>query len=130
MQVHHVGYAVKDINRAIKQCELLGYTQESYTKDLKRNVLISFMRNQNQTIELVAPIKNGEETALGDILKKKGPGPYHICYEVFDLNKAIDQMEKDGFMLIKAPEEACAIDNKRVAFMWSRILGMIELVEN
>lgn len=129
MQVHHVGYAVKDIQKAIKEFEELGYEKKSYVEDKERNVFIAFMKNGEEVVELIAPVINGMKTALGDILKKKGPGPYHICYCVDDLEKTIQEMQKNKYIIVVPPQEACAIGGKKVTFMWNKTLGLIELVE-
>ena len=55
--------------------------------------------------------------------------PYHICYETPNLESAIEECRKNGFMVMQKPAPAVAMDGKRVAFLFCRDSGMIELVE-
>ena len=128
LKVHHIGYAVADIEKAQRSFEALGYTAAGPVKDDQiRNVKIVFMKKDAIDVELVAP--NGEPNPVDGILKKNGSAPYHICYETNDMQKDILELKKSGYMIIKKPEEAPAIDGGRVAFLYSAAAGMIELVE-
>lgn len=128
MKVHHIGYAVKDTEQAEKIFNTLGFTKNGgAVEDSIRNVKILFMRNGNECIELVAP--NGENTPVDGVLKNSGPAPYHICYEVTDLEETVAELKKQKFMVLKKLEIAPAIGNCRVEFMYHKDVGMIELVE-
>ena len=39
------------------------------------------------------------------------------------------RLKKKRFILLGKPVEACAINNKKVCFMYNREVGLIELVE-
>lgn len=128
MKVHHVGYAVKDIEKALPVFSALGYEIcGDIVKDNIRNVEIVFLRNGEEWVELVAP--NGENTPVDGVLKNNGPTPYHICYEVEDLDKAVVELKQQKFMVLKKAEVAPAIDGCKVEFLYHKDLGMIELVE-
>ena len=128
MRVHHVGYAVKDIEKSMAAFERLGYECGKVVEDDIRQVKIVFLQNGSERVELVAP--NGDADPVAGVLKKNGAMPYHICYEVDDLEDAIaDLKAQRGWMLTKAPEVAPAIGGKRVAFMYQKDVGILELVE-
>ena len=128
LKVHHIGYAVSDIEKAQKSFESLGYTAcGPVTDDYIRNVKIVFMKTGDTTVELVAP--DGEPNPVDGVLKKNGSTPYHICYVTDDMNESIQDLKKSGYMVIKKPEAAPAIDNCNVAFLYSAAAGMIELAE-
>jgi methylmalonyl-CoA/ethylmalonyl-CoA epimerase len=56
--------------------------------------------------------------------------PYHLCYEVDDLDDAIARLRSTRrFLLVSGPVAACAMENRRVAFMFQKDTGLIELVE-
>lgn len=126
MKIHHIGYAVKDIDRAIKTLKMLGFCSGEIVQDPLRNVQISFLHHGAQCIELIAPYAN--PNPVENILKKSGPTPYHICYEVPNLDQAIEHATSNGFILVKKPEAACAIDERLVAFLWNKDIGLIELL--
>ena len=79
-------------------------------------------------IELVAPINNGG-AAVDKYLSSIGATPYHICYISKDIEEDIKLMEKSRFKVIIPLTPAVAFDNKRVVFMYSLTIGMIEIVE-
>ena len=127
MKVHHVGYAVKKIEKAASVFEELGYIPDEITEDSIRNIKIMFMENGTERIELVAP--NGENSPIDGVLKNNGPTPYHICYEVPDMDNAVQELKEMGWMVIKEKEKAPAIGGAPVVFLYNRHAGMMELVE-
>ena len=128
MKVHHIGYAVKDIDKASAAFQLLGFKFLSgVTYDDERKVRIAFMINGNEVIELIEP--DGDNSAVESVLKKNGPTPYHICYEVDSLEDSVSVLKKSGYIAIKKPQAASAINGRRVVFLMHKDLGIIELVE-
>lgn len=128
MRVHHVGYAVKDIEKAIAAFEALGYNKTSdITDDVGRGVKIVFVRNEHEMVELIAP--NAENSAVDSVLKKNGPFPYHICYEAEDLDESMKCLRECGFITIIPAQAAPALENRRVVFLLNKNVGIIELVE-
>nr|3HDP_A Chain A, Glyoxalase-I [Clostridium acetobutylicum] len=127
LKVHHIGYAVKNIDSALKKFKRLGYVEESeVVRDEVRKVYIQFVINGGYRVELVAP--DGEDSPINKTIKK-GSTPYHICYEVEDIQKSIEEMSQIGYTLFKKAEIAPAIDNRKVAFLFSTDIGLIELLE-
>lgn len=131
MKIHHIGYAVKGIEKAKETFQVLGYEAEGEVVfDKERNVNILFMVNEDYRIELVAPGEPSEPSPVDSWLKiKKGGLPYHICYEVSDMEREIERMKKEKFILAEQPKEAPAIGGCKVAFLYKGAVGLIELVE-
>ena len=129
MKVHHLGYAVKNIDKAKHQFEVLGFTTEgNVINDDSRNIQIQFMINGNERIELVSPLPG--TNPVNSVLQKNGPIPYHICYEVDDIQKTIEEMEKlGGWICFSKPQNAPAIQGRLVAFLMNKHVGIVELVE-
>lgn len=129
MKIHHIGYAVKDLEDSIKEFEKLGYKRvENKVIDKKRKVVIQFVENCECLIELIAPLNN--ESPITNILKKQGNSPYHICYETDNIDYEINKLIDDEFAVITQLSEAPALDNKKVIFLYKRNVGLIELLEN
>ena len=128
MKVHHIGYLVKNIEKAIDSFQALGYRITVDSKwDDGRQAYICFLENDGYCVELIMPSK---ESSLFPLLKQYGVAPYHICYRCENIKKAIEELTQQKFMLFKEPEIAPAIsDTAKVAFMISARAGMIELVE-
>lgn len=128
MNVHHIGYAVSDIQKGLEMFLKIGYIIESGpVKDLKRNVEIAFIQNNNYLIELIAPLSN--ESPIKNYLDKVGNTPYHICYETENIESAIFELKKHRFIVVEKPSEAIALKNQRIAFLYHPRYGLLELLE-
>ena len=84
MKIHHIGYAVKDINLSLSTFLKIGYLQKSkIITDTQRNVKILFIENNSVLIELVEPLN--DKSPVKQILDKNQNIPYHICYCVKEI---------------------------------------------
>lgn len=129
MNVHHVGYVVKDLTETAGTFATLGYRQCSEViHDEARRVDICFVQNGAYCVELVAPWD--EASVCWNILKSGGGvRPYHICYEADDFDVQSMGFQQKGWILTAPPMSAPAIGNKRVAFFYHKNGGLIEIVE-
>lgn len=131
MQIHHVGYLSFDIKASCVLLQSVGFTiafPEYEDEFFDQRVL--FMRNDNLVVELIQP-RSEEATAYG-LLKKKGPGPYHICYIAPNFDNAMRELRKQRFIPTGKPmvAETGPLKGARIAFLVSRDHGLIELVED
>jgi methylmalonyl-CoA/ethylmalonyl-CoA epimerase len=125
---HHIGIAVYDIESTARYYIDAGYKKSESIYDPVQNVQICFLLKEGMPkIELLAPRDN--TSPVSTILEKNGVSPYHICYEVNNLESAISDLRQLKYLLVKRPEYACAIDNRRVCFMFNKSVGLIELLE-
>jgi len=60
---------------------------------------------------------------------KKQQSLYHLCFEVKTIEKAIEMARKHGFHCIAAPVPAKAFGSRRIAWLFSRDYGLVELLE-
>lgn len=129
MQVgfHHVGVACENIDATAAKYEELGYKRGETILDSLQNVNICFLTHPKMPcVELLAPVD--ENSPVVQILKRNGTTPYHFCYTVDDIEVAIKEFRKDRYMVVSKPKQACAIGDVRVAFMFHKDMGLIELV--
>lgn len=131
MKIDHIGYAVKDIEKARIMFEALGYKFQRMTDDPDRNIHIQFGEKDGYRIELVSPLKETKEESspVDAYLRTVGNTPYHICYKSEDLKKDIQCLERQKYKVILPAKEAAAFAGRKVAFMANRDIGMIEIVE-
>ena len=129
MTFEHIGYAVNDIEKAIKQMSVLGWNFEEIIEDADRGVNLCFGVFDNSRVELVSPIEKGKSSVIDLQLSKIGPTPYHICYKSENLDEEIENLRKNRFKVLLPPAKAVAFEGKRVVFMYSLAIGMIEIVE-
>lgn len=127
-KVHHVGYAVPNLERAVTEFEALGWSVCSdVTDDAQRKVRILFLQSGSQVIELVAPLT--DDSPIRKTIQKGVGTPYHVCYEVESLVAAEAELKPRGFIVFKSAAPAPAINGQKVEFLFNRNIGIIELVE-
>ena len=125
---HHIGIAVYDIDATAEYFLEAGYEKTETVVDPIQNVRICFLKKEGMPmLELVAPVDDASPVVK--TLAKGGVSPYHSCYRVRDIDDAVARLKKKRFILLGKPVEACAINNKKVCFMYNSKVGLIELVE-
>lgn len=128
MLFHHIGIACNDIDATANAYESCGYKMGGVIFDPLQNVKICFLSSPtNPMIELLAPVD--EESPIVQILDKNGTMPYHICYSVADIRDAIKRLKRQRFLLVSSAKPACALNNKEVAFLYHKDVGLIELLQ-
>lgn len=118
---------IKDIALAKKAFEPLGYFWGKTVIDEKRHIKICFGKNQSSVIELVEPIDS--KSNIWNMLANRGATPYHLCFSSSDILVDITELQSCGYMLIEEPNEAIAFGNRKVAFLFEKNIGLVELVE-
>lgn len=68
-------------------------------------------------IEVVAPVR--DDSAVTDYLARKGPGLYHIAFEVDDVEFELCRLKKSGFVAVDRQPCAGARPGMQVAFMYA-----------
>ena len=135
-RIHHIGYAVKDIERSFKVFGMLDYKMESpIVEDFERNIKVLFICNHETRIELIQILDDNKESPIDFLFSKKffpGNGiPYHICYSVDNLDTAIENLNKtERFIVIQPKSKAPALEGKNVMFLFQHDIGIIEMYEN
>nr|WP_247672579.1 methylmalonyl-CoA epimerase [Aquimarina sp. MMG016] len=114
-KIEHLGIAVKDIDAANDLYEkLLGVAPYKQEEVASESVITSFFKVGESKIELLA--STDEAGPIGKFIAKKGEGIHHIAFDVDDIEKELERLEKEGFQLInKVPKSGA--DNKLVAFI-------------
>lgn len=126
---HHVGIACRDIAKSKSFYEELGYTASPVVDDPLQHVRVSFLDKEGAPrLELLEPLD--EQSPVARTLETVGVAPYHLCYEVQNIEAAIAALRKQRFLLVNGPVPACAMAGRRVAFLFQKNTGLIELVEN
>ena len=128
MRVDHIGYAVKKIDKAIRAMETIGYTFEPVVEDQDRNIYIAFGEMDGYLVELVAPMSEG--SPVDSQLAKLGPTPYHICYRSSEIEADIERLQNNRFKVTVPLAPAIAFGGKRVVFLQSLSVGLMEIVED
>ena len=127
LKVHHIGYLVKKMDKAVQNFENLGYQifQDTVYDDI-RKVHICFLQKDGYLVELISPA--AEDSVVSGLMKKYKNSPYHICYETNAFAQDYQMLLESGFTAIDTPTPAPALQNRDVVFLISPVIGMIELL--
>lgn len=126
---HHIGIAVKDLRKAIITYENLGYelTHEGIVRDDIQNVSLAFLNNHNgPMLELVQP--ESSASPVQGVLNRNGPGSYHTCYEVDNVNEVLESLLRLKYIQIGQIVPAIAFNNRLICFVYNSDIGVIELL--
>ena len=125
---HHIGIACRDIAKTQAFYLGQGYTASPVVEDPLQHVRISFLEKEDAPrIELLEPLD--DQSPVARTLATSGVSPYHMCYEVEDIEAAVNHLRGQRFLLVNGPVPACAMDDRRIAFLFQKNTGLIELVE-
>jgi methylmalonyl-CoA epimerase len=97
--VHHVAFAVADLDEAIATYErLFDATVELRGEIEGQGVEAAYLRVGTGRVELLAA--TGEDTPVGRYLARRGPGMHHVAYEAEDLRTELRELAAAGAQLI------------------------------
>lgn len=126
---HHIGIACRDIAKSQAFYISMGYRAANVIDDPLQHVRVCFLEKEGAPrLELLEPLD--DQSPVARTLATVGVTPYHLCYEVEDIDAAITALRGQRFLPVKEPLPACAMEGRRVAFMFQKNTGLIELVES
>jgi len=129
MKLDHIGIAVRSIDDSLKIWrDILGLKVETIKEVPQHKVKIALVDCAGVKIELLEPL--GRESTVQKFLEKHGEGMHHLCFEVQDIEKMLQDLKNKGVKLIdKVPRQGT--DGKKIAFVHPQDMGgvLIELCE-
>ena len=127
--INHIGYAVKSIEETARLYVDAGWTLSEIFDEKIQNTKIAFLTKEGlPTIELVSALDE-TKSPVDSFIKANGVCPYHICYNVTDINQAVEDLYEEGFKPLFMPVESEAMENHRICYLFHLNIGLIELVE-
>jgi len=128
MKIHHIGYLVKRLDKALKAFLDLGYAVvQGKVFDSNRGIDIVFLAKDGCLLELVSPVTT--ESVVAELIKRLGNSAYHICYETPDIESEVERLRNECYVVCSEPKAAPACDGRRVCFLVHPFMGMVELLE-
>ena len=114
-KIEHIGIAVKDLDESNALFEkLFGAPAYKSEEVASEGVITSFFENGPNKIELLAA--TNPDSPIAKFIEKKGEGIHHIAFDVEDIEKEIDRLKKEGFVVLNEIPKKGA-DNKIIAFL-------------
>lgn len=126
VKVHHVGIAVKSLEREKFWNEFLNLETEERKEIPDQKVKIAFISCGETKIELLEPLGEG---AVSKFLEKRGEGIHHIAIQVDDIERTLASMKDAGVTLIDENPRQGA--EGKIAFVHPKSTGgiLLELVQ-
>ena len=129
--LHHLGFVVKSISAAADEFALSISAQwdGEIIHDPIQQVRVSFFNPvdaRNPVFELVEPAS--ETSPVNDFLVKRRGGLHHVCYEIDDLDAALENARREGWAIASFPAPAVAFQGRRIAWIFSKKRLLIELL--
>ena len=114
-KIEHIGIAVKSLSASIPLFEKLLNSECYKTEKVEsEKVTTAFFRKGETKIELLESLEPGG--IISKFVDKKGEGVHHIAFDVDDIQKEMERLKNEGFVLLnKEPQKGA--DNKLVCFL-------------
>lgn len=128
-ELEHIGIAVKSLEDGKKLfCDILGLELTKEKILLDRGVKVAFIETGNTKVELLEGI--GEDSPVSKFVEKRGPGIHHLCFQVRNIKRVMQELSASGVRLIDQ-EARPGADGELVAFLHPKSTSgvLIELLE-
>lgn len=119
-ELDHIGVAVRSIEGTPHQ----GIRA---THDPEQRVNVAFVNVHGTLLELIEPA--AEDDPISASLQR-GTKIVHLCFRVPDMERAIESARDWGFHCVRKPVPAAAFGNRSIAWLFSDVYGLVELLES
>lgn len=129
MKLEHIGIAVKNIEKGISVWQGVLGLEHLYTKEVPdQKVRVAVFDCHGIRVELLEALD--DQSPISSFLRRKGEGVHHLCFEVEDIDAALEKMKHDNVRLIDEKPKVGAA-GRRIAFIHPKDTGgvLIELTE-
>jgi methylmalonyl-CoA/ethylmalonyl-CoA epimerase len=127
-KINHVAVAVEDITKASEFWEsVLGLKLDHVEEVENQHAKVAFFPCGESEVELVEP--TDPESGTARFIQTRGPGIHHLCLEVDDIEKALEELKAKEVRLIN--ETAVVLEGRKMAFIHPKSSGgvLIELYQ-
>ena len=116
-KLNHVAIAVPDITEASKNYRnVFGAKVSEQIDQPEHGVKIVFIKLPNTQIELISPLN--KNSPISKFLKKNpNGGIHHLCYEVENIDLAIEKLSEKDFELLEPGKPKLGAHGKPVIFL-------------
>ncbi len=129
-RLDHIGVAVRDLTATATRFAAWGFTASPVVRDpSQRSELVMLAKPGWHRVELVAPL--GADSPTTSLLDRRGEHPYHLCFQVESLPRALADWTRAGVAYVPVSDERPAVlfGGRRVRFLHVDAVGLVELVE-
>ncbi len=129
MRLDHIGIAVRSIEAALKTYQRqLGLAVTEIVEIEEQRVRAAVLPCGESRIELLEP--TAPDSPIQKFLDKRGEGIHHLCFEVENIEKKLQELQAGSLQLVK-PASGRGLGDRKIAFLHPKSAHgvLIELVE-
>ncbi len=126
-RVEHIAIAVEDMEAHGKNLEAIFGLKQDYAEQIGETKLAMYPIGET-SLELLQAV--GPSSKVGDWVREKGESLFHLCFEVEDIDGALEELKAKGVALLdETPRNGHG--GSRIAFIDPKATGniLIELAE-
>lgn len=130
MKLHHIGIVVPKIEDSLGELTKFFQFETISVPSLigTQKVNVCFLKIGEPFLELIEPAK--EDSPVSTFVKNGG-GFHHLCFEVKDIHKKIEEMVQKGARVVVEP--VIGFENRLISFLFLNMkntkCNLIEFVE-
>ena len=127
--IEHIGLAVNNLDKDApfwKHVLKISHKGTEVVED--QGVTTDIYDTGRGKVELLEALD--ENTAVGKFLKNRGPGIHHVCFEVDDINNAINELKESNIQVL-SDNPTTGAEGYKVVFIHPKSTGgvLVELAE-
>lgn len=129
MKLDHIGIAVRSIDAALKTYQFqLGFEVAEIVHLQDQKVRVAVLPSGESCLELLEP--TAADSPIQKFLDKRGEGIHHLCFQVRNIKKKIEELQASSMELIPSGSGA-GLGSRKIAFLHPKSTHgvLIELVE-
>ena len=129
LSIEHLGIAVDSIDKAAPFWKhILSISHRSTENVIDQGVVTDIYDTGQGKVELLEAL--GEDSPIAKFLDKRGPGIHHVCFEVIDINSAINELKENNINVL-SDEPTIGAEGYKVVFIHPKSTGgiLVELAE-
>lgn len=130
LRIDHIAVVIPDLEAALEFWRSALDLPVEHTEDIpEQETIVAMLPVGESEIELVQPTT--ETSGMARYMAKRGAGLHHICFEVDDIDAALERLKAKGIQLVNQ-EAVIGAGGRRVAFVHPRSATgvLLELVES
>jgi methylmalonyl-CoA/ethylmalonyl-CoA epimerase len=115
MKLDHVGIAVHSIEEALRTYQQrLGFALHEIVVIDEQRVRVAVLPAGDSRIELLEP--TAPDSPIQRFLEKRGEGIHHLCFQVEDIGRKIEELRAASLQLISMSSET-GLEGRKIAFL-------------
>ena len=131
MKFDHIGVFVSTIDLGRKYLESILHITNwtDAIEDPKQKVIVQFGFDKSGIrYEIIAPC--GEGNPVQTLLLQSKNILNHVAYNVENIDIEIKRLQRERCILISGPSPAIAFNNNKIAFLYTPLRFVVELIED